>query len=43
METLRTEMRCNQAELKNARNEIQSKLDTIPARVNGAEGRINYL
>ena len=30
IESLRAEMRSNQAELKNAINEIQSKLDKLP-------------
>jgi len=37
IESLRAEMRANQAEHKNATNEMQSKLDTLTARVNEVE------
>ena len=37
IETLRAEMRTNLVELKNAMNEMQSKLDALTARVNEAE------
>ena len=37
IESLRAEMRSNQAEIKNAMNEKPSKLDTLTARVNDAE------
>ena len=36
-ESLRVEMRVNLAEIKNAMNQIQSKLDTLMARVNEGE------
>ena len=36
IESLGAEMRSNLAELKNAMNEMQSKLDTLTARVNEA-------
>ena len=36
-------MRSNQVELKNAMNEMQSKLDTLTARVNEAEEQISDL
>ena len=36
-------MRSNQAELKNAVNEMQSKLDTLTATVNETEERISDL
>lgn len=37
MESLRAEVRSNHAKLKNAMNEIQSKLNMLTARVNEAE------
>ena len=37
IESLRAEMRSNQAELKNAMNEMQSQLGALTARVNEAE------
>jgi len=37
IESLKAEMRANQAEFKNAVNEMQSKVDTLTARVNEAE------
>ena len=37
IESLRAEIRSNQAKFKNAMNEMQSKLDTLTARVNEAE------
>jgi len=37
IESLGAEMRSNLAELKNAMNEMQSKLDTLTTRVNEAE------
>ena len=43
IESLRAGMRSNQAKLKNAMNEMQSKLDTLTARVNKAEERISEL
>jgi len=36
-------MRSNQAELKNAMNEMQSKMDTLTARVNEAKEQISDL
>ena len=35
--SLRAEMRANLAEIKNVMNQMQSKLDALMARVNGAE------
>ena len=43
IESLRAEMRCNQAKLKNAMNEMQSQLGALTARVNEAEERISEL
>ena len=37
IESLRPERRANLAEIKNAMNQMQSKLDTLTARVNEAE------
>jgi len=37
IDSLRAEMKANQAELKNPNNEIQSNLDTLRPRVNEAE------
>ena len=36
-------MRGNLTEIKNAMNQMQSKLDALTARVNGAEERISKL
>ena len=43
IESLRAEMRANLAEIKNAMNQMQSKLDALTARVNEAEERISEL
>ena len=43
IESLRAEMRSNQAEIKNAMDEKLSKLDTLTARVNDAEEWISEL
>ena len=43
IESLRVEMRANLAEIKNAMNQMQSKLDVLKARVNEAEKRISEL
>ena len=43
IESQRVEMRANLAEIKNARNQMQSKRDALTARVNGAEERISEL
>ena len=43
VESLRAEMRTNLAEIKNAMNQMQSKLDGLTARVNEAEERISEL
>ena len=40
-ESLSAEMRCNQAEIKNALTKMQSKLDVLTARVNEAEERVS--
>ena len=36
-----TELKANQAKIKNRLNEMQSKLDILTARVNGVEERVN--
>ena len=43
IESLRAEMRANLEEIKNAMNQMQSKLDALMARVNEAEERISEL
>ena len=43
IEPLRVEMRVSLAEIKNAMNQMQSKLDALMARVNEAEKRISEL
>ena len=43
IESLRVEMRANLAEIKNALNQMQSKLDALTARVNEAEECISEL
>ena len=43
IQSLRVEMRANLAEIKNAMNQMQSKLDTLTARINEAEERISEL
>ena len=40
IESLRAEMRANLAEIKNAMNQMQSKLDALTARVNEAENEL---
>ena len=43
VESLRAEMRANLAEIKNAVNQMQSKLEALTTRVNEAEERISEL
>ena len=43
IESLRVEMRANLEEIKNAMNQMQSKLDALTARVTGAKERISDL
>ena len=43
IESLRVEMRANLAEIKNAMNQKQSKLEALMARVNEAEEQISEL
>ena len=43
IESLRVEMRANLAEIKNAMNQMQSKLDVLTARVNEVEEQISEL
>ena len=43
IESLRVEMRVVLAEIKNAMNQMQSKLDALTAMVNEAEERISEL
>lgn len=43
VESLRTEMGSNQAELKNVVNEMQSRQDTLTVRVNEAEEQISEI
>ena len=43
IQSLRVEMRANLAEIKNAINQLQSKLDVLMARVNEIEEHISDL
>ena len=43
IDSLRTEVRADLAELKNAINEIQSNLNTLTARINETEDWISYV
>ena len=43
IESLRVEMRVNLAEIKNSVSQMQSKLEALMARVNGAEEHISEL